>query len=245
MRTLIFARRNMKEILRDKISLLLGFAFPIVLLLLLHFIQSNIPGDAGPFAIEKLTPGIAVFSFSFISLFAGLLIAKDRESSFMLRLMSSPLTAVDFIVGYILPLFPIALIQSLCCFLCALFLGLSFNISILYALISSLPAAFLFIGIGLLCGSLLNEKQVGGACGALLTNLSAWVSGIWFDVALVGGWFEGIANMLPFVHAVNVGKLIIAQEYSLILPELLWVIGYAFVIFIISILVFTRHMRKI
>ncbi|WP_028044713.1 ABC transporter permease [Candidatus Stoquefichus massiliensis] len=242
--TFVFAKRNAKEISRDKISLIFGIVFPVILLLLLSFIQSNIPGDEGPFAIEKLAPGMAIFGLSFISLFSGLLISKDRNSSFMMRLMSSPMKAKDFILGYILPLIPMALLESIGCFVCALFLGLQWNISILYAIIASLPAALLFIGIGLLCGSLFNEKQVGGACGALLTNVSAWLSGIWFDVALVGGWFETIANLLPFVHAVNVGKLIIAHDYTSVIPELLWVIGYAIVIIMIAIYVFMKKTQK-
>ncbi len=27
----------------------------------------------------------------------------------------------------------------------------------------------------------MTDKQVGGICGAALTNLSGWLSGIWFD----------------------------------------------------------------
>ena len=243
MKTLIFAKRNMKEISRDLLSLFFGVAFPILLLLLLTLIQSNIPGDAGPFAIEKLAPGIAIFSLSFVSLFSGFLISKDRYSSFMLRLKSSPMKASDFIFGYILPLIPMAIIQTTVCFLCALCLGLKADISIIYAILASLPAALLFIGMGILCGSLFNEKQVGGACGALLTNISAWLSGIWFDVALVGGWFETIANALPFVHAVNVGRFIIAHDYTQVFPELLWVIGYTIVIIGVSIYIFMKKVN--
>ena len=40
---------------------------------------------------------------------------------------------------------------------------------------------------GLLFGSILTDKQVGGICGAILTNLSAWLSGTWFDLELVVG----------------------------------------------------------
>ena len=244
MKTLIFTKRNIKEISRDLLSLFFGILFPILLILLLSFIQSSIPGDEGPFAIEKLAPGMAVFGLSFISLFTGLLISKDRNSSFMMRLMSSPMKSRDFIFGYILPLIPIAFIQTVVCFICAMFLGLKADLSILYAIIASLPAALLYIGIGILCGALFNEKQVGGVCGALFTNLSAWLSGIWFDVALVGGWFEMIANALPFVHAVNVGKLIIAHDYAHVLPDLLWVIGYATVIISISISIFMKQIRQ-
>lgn len=236
----VFAKRNIKEIMRDWLSLIFGILFPIVLILLLTLIQTSIPTGENPFTINKLAPGMVIFGLSFISLFSGLLISKDRNSSFMTRLMSSPMKSSDFIFGYTLPLIPMALMQTSVCFICALFLGLEANISIIYAIFASIPSAILFIGIGILCGSLFNEKQVGGVCGALLTNLSAWLSGIWFDVSLVGGWFESIANALPFIHAVNVEKMIIAHNYTNLLPELLWVIGYAIVVISISIYVFLK-----
>ena len=242
MKTMAFASRNNKEILRDKLNLAFGIGFPVMLLLLLTAIQANIPADL--FLIDQLTPGIAVFGLSFISLFSGVLIAKDRSSSFMLRLFASPLTSRDFIFGYTIPLLPISVLQITVCFLVAFFLGLTISINVLIAIIVLIPVAVLFIAIGLLCGTLLTDKQVSGVCGALLINLSAWLSGIWFDLDLVGGTFKVVANLLPFVHAVNAGRAAIAGNYSSIFPELWWVVGYAVIIMTIAIFVFTRKMNS-
>lgn len=242
MKTLTFATRNAKEIIRDKINLAFGIGFPVVLLLLLTAIQSNIPAEL--FVIDQLTPGIAVFGLSFISLFSGMLIAKDRTSSLMLRLFTSPLTASNFIFGYTLPLLPMAILQVCVCFIVAFFLGLTISLNVLLAIIVLIPAAILFIAIGLLCGSLFTDKQVSGICGALLTNVSAWLSGTWFDLDLVGGSFKRIAELLPFAHAVNAGRAAISGSYNAILPHLLWVIGYSVVVMGIAIIVFTRKMSS-
>jgi ABC-2 type transport system permease protein len=242
MKTLTFATRNAKEIIRDKINLAFGIGFPVVLLLLLTAIQSNIPAEL--FVIDQLTPGIAVFGLSFISLFSGMLIAKDRTSSLMLRLFTSPLTARNFIFGYTLPLLPMAILQVIVCFIVAFFLGLTISLNVLLAIIVLIPAAILFIAIGLLCGSLFTDKQVSGICGALLTNVSAWLSGTWFDLDLVGGSFKRIAELLPFAHAVNAGRAAISGNYNAMLPHLLWVIGYAIVVMGVAIIVFTRKMSS-
>lgn len=242
MRAIIFAKRNMKEILRDPLNLIFGLGFPLVVLFLLSAIQANIP--VSMFEIDYLIPGIAVFGLSFISLFSGLLIAKDRTSSYMLRLFASPLTASDFILGYTLPLLPIAILQSVICYIAAFFLGLPFNANILLALIILLPADVFVISIGLLAGSVFNEKQVGGVCGALLTNVSAWLSGTWFDLSLVGGAFYTIAYLLPFAHAVDAGRAAISGDYASIFPHLWWVIGYAVITMIISIFVFKSKMKS-
>ena len=241
MKMLSFASRNSKEILRDRLNLAFGIGFPIVLLLLLSLIQSNIPVEL--FAIEKLSPGVAVFGLSFISLFSGMVIARDRTSSFMLSLFASPMTAVDFILGYTLPLLPMAAAQMAVCYAAAMLLGLGFSLNILLAIAVSIPAAVLFIGLGLLCGSLFSDKQVGGICGALLTNLSAWLSGTWFDLNLVGGAFKAIADMLPFSHAVNAARCALAGDYAGIMPELIWVIVYAIMVMLAAVLAFTGRMR--
>jgi len=241
MRTLVFAARNQKELLRDPLNLAFGIGFPLVVLLLLSAIQASIPVSL--FEIDSLTPGIAVFGLSFISLFSGMLIAKDRSTSFLMRLLASPLTATDFILGYTLPLIPIGMAQVAICLLAAVLLGLSFNLNLLAALVVLLPTAVLFIGIGLWAGSVFNDKQVGGLCGAVLTNLSAWLSGTWFDLDLVGGAFKAIAELLPFVHAVNATRAALAGDFGAIFPDLWWVLAYAAALLTIAIFVFQRKMR--
>ena len=162
----------------------------------------------------------------------------------MLRLFTSPLTAKNFILGYTIPLLPMALAQIAVCFIVALFLGLAPTWSIMITILVLLPAALVFIALGLLCGSIFNDKQVGAVCGALLTNLSAWLSGTWFDVNLVGGAFKSIANVLPFIHAVNVGRAALAGDYAAVFPELWWVIAYALGLTVLAIVVFTRKMNS-
>ncbi|MDO4546250.1 MAG: ABC transporter permease [Bacillota bacterium] len=240
-KTLAFATRNTKEILRDKINLAFGIGFPVVLIALLQAIQSNIPVEM--FDINKLTPGIAVFGLSFVSLFSGQLIAKDRSSSFMLRLFASPMRASDFISAYTLPLVPMSLVQVAVCFAFALIFKLTITVNILMAILVLLPIVIVFIAIGLICGSLLTDKQVGGLCGALLTNLTAWLSDTWFDVSLVGGAFETIANALPFIHAVNAGRAALAGNFEDIFPDLWWTIAYAVVLLALSIAIFMKKMR--
>lgn len=242
MRTLTFAKRCAKEILRDPLNLMFGLGFPTVLLLLLSAIQANIPVPL--FEIESLAPGVTVFGLSFMALFSSTLIAKDRESAFLHRLYTTPLRSSDFILGYALPLIPMTLAQSAVCYLIAVILGLPITVNILYAVLMILPIALFYISLGLLCGSIFNVKQVGGICGALLTNLSAWLSGVWFDLELVGGVFRKIAYLLPFVHAVELERAVISGNFSEALPHLGPVVGYAVVVTGGAVLVFLRRMKR-
>ena len=242
MRMLTFANRNTKEILRDPLTLFFGLGFPLILILLLSAIQANVPVSL--FEIQQLAPGITIFGLSFMTLFSATIIAKDRGSSLLQRLYTTPLTPVDFILGYTLPIMPIAMAQSAICYAVALLLGLKFTANILVAILFIIPISVLYIALGLLFGSILNDKQVGGICGALLTNLSAWLSGTWFDLELVGGVFKKIAYALPFVHAVELERAVLEGNYAGIFPHLLWVLGYAFVVLIAAVLLFLRQMKK-
>ena len=242
MRMLTFAKRCAKEILRDPLNIIFGLGFPIVLLLLLSAIQANIPVKL--FEIESLTPGITVFGLSFLTLFSATLIAKDRESSLLQRLYTTPLKSTDYILGYMLPIIPLAIAQSVICYLFAIALGLPITINIIYAILMILPIAIFYVGLGLLCGSVFNVKQVGGICGALLTNLSAWLSGVWFDIELIGGTFSKIANLLPFIHAVELERAMINGMFSESLSHLYPVLGYAIVIMVGAILLFLLKARK-
>lgn len=242
MRMMTFAKRNFKEIVRDPLNLAFLFGFPVVLLLLLSAIQANIP--VSMFEIAHLAPGVAVFGLAFMTLFAATLIAKDRQSSFMQRLYTTPMMPADFILGYTLPLIPIAIAEGVVSYIFAMILGLKISVNILLSLVLIIPIALLYIGIGLLCGSVLNDKQVGGICGALLTNLSAWLSGIWFDLDLVGGWFKRIADLLPFVHTVEMQRAVISGNYGDVFPHLWWVLGYAVVFLTAAVALFLRQMKR-
>ena len=242
MRMMTFSKRCAKEILRDPINLGFGLGFPLVLLVLLSAIQANIPVNL--FEINTLTPGITVFGLSFMTLFSATLIAKDRESALLQRLYTTPLTGIDFILGYMLPILPIAIGQTVICYLFAIPLGLEISVNIIYAVIGIIPMAIFNIALGLLCGSVLGVKQVGGICGALLTNLSAWFSGVWFDLNLVGGTFKKIANALPFVHAAELEKALFNGNFEGAVSHILPIILYSVVITAVAVFCFLRQMKK-
>ena len=242
MRMMTFAKRCTKEILRDPINLGFGLGFPLVLLLLLSALQANVPVSL--FEIDTLTPGITVFGLSFMTLFSATLVAKDRESALLQRLYTTPLTAVDFIIGYMLPLLPIALGQTVICYLFAIPLGLNFSVNIVCAVIGIIPMAIFNIALGLLCGSILGVKQVGGICGALLTNLSAWLSGVWFDLELVGGFFEKLADVLPFVHAAELEKALFNGDFELAAAHILPIVLYSVFATVVAVFSFLGQMKK-
>lgn len=242
MKMLAFAKRTFKEILRDPLTLVFGLGFPAALILLLSAIQANVPMRL--FEIDRLVPGMTIFGLSFMTLFSASLIAKDKESAFLIRLYATPMSAVDFILGYTLPILPMSIAQSAFCYVIGLFLGMKATVNIIYAILFVIPISLFFIGLGLLFGSVLNQKQVGGICGALLTNLVAFLSGIWFELDLVGETFKSVANVLPFCHAVQLEQIVCSANFAGLFPHLIWVLNYSVLSIVVSVGLFLRQMKQ-
>lgn len=242
----VLTKRNSCEILRDPISAIFGLAFPVVLLLLLTLINRSIPSEAEMelFEIATLVPGVGVFGLSFLALFVALLVSKDRESAFLMRLYTTPLKSGHFILSYLLPMLPMAGVQLLFTYAVALPLGLEFSSRIFLACLVSLPVGVVHISIGLICGTVFSEKAVGGVCGALLTNLSAWLSGTWFSLEMIGGAFEKIAYFLPFANAVDAARCALCGDYSGLWRCLWIVLAWALGLLFVAIWFFARKMRQ-
>lgn len=240
MRVKAFAKRNCKELLRDPLTLFFGLGFPLVLLVLMNLIQRNIPVSI--FELDTLAPGIALFGLTFMALFAGMLLSKDRSTAFLARLAASPMTASDFLLGYLLPMLPMAVGQSVICLGAAAVLGLPLSWNMLAVAAALVPSALLFIALGLLCGTLLNDKQVGGMCGAILTNVTAWLAGIWFDLSLMGSGFKAVAYLLPFAHGADGARAALAGDWAALPGHLLWVSAWAAAVLALAVWLFRRRL---
>jgi len=224
MKMLSLAGRNMKEIYRDPLTTALGIGMPALLLFLFTSIGKNAPVET--FQIDMLTPAVIVFSFSFVIMFSATLLVKDRHSEFLNRLLAAPLRAVDFIIAYILPFIPFAVMQILVCMIIGLALGLKLTGSILLSLLIMIPVALTCIGIGMILGSLFTENQVAGV-GSIMIIIISLFSGAWMDLKMVGGIFERVGYALPFAHAIDASRAIITgASLSDIISELAWVCAY-------------------
>ncbi len=245
MRMLSFANRNRKEILRDPLSLIFGIGFPLILLLLMTWLKKSLPDmPTELFALSAFAPGMVMFGQSFISMFLGILMAGDRSGSFLMRLFASPMRCIDYIGGYALPLIPIAAAQSALCFTAAVLLGLPVSVHILPAVLLSVLNSLLFIALGLLIGSVLQNSQQVGGIGSVLVNVAAWLSGVWFPLDQIGGGFTAVCKALPFYHAVESVSLTLAGDYGAVLPHLLVLLLYTTLFAAAAVFLFYRRMRQ-
>ena len=212
-----FASRNAKEILRDPLSYIFCLGFPVVMLVIMTIVNESIPPEAGMdiFNIDKLSPGVTVFGLTFIMLFTTILISKDRSTAFLARLCGAPMKSWEFLAGYILPVFVIALLQGLITYAASWVISLIKGepldiLSMLISLGALVPAIVLFISLGVVFGSLFSERAAPGVSSILIT-VSSILGGIWMDIEAVGGALKAVAQALPFFPAVDAARIIVSQ----------------------------------
>lgn len=238
MRTLNFAKRNFKEIIRDPLSIIFSVLLPLFLLFI--FKQINIPNEN--YELHNFTPGIVVFGFSFITLFTAMLVSKDRTSSLLIRLGISPMKPIEYILGYMLSIIPLILIQNVLFFILAIALGLSFSINIIWAILISIVVAILFIAIGIILGSLFSEKASSGI-SSIVVQLVCFTSGMYFPRELLGDVFSRICEYLPFESCVTIIKGVMnANLESITIRNIIVFSIYTILALIISILIFKEKM---
>ncbi|WP_310605481.1 ABC transporter permease [Anaerosporobacter sp.] len=250
MKSIIFAKRTLTEILRDPLSYIFCLGFPLLMLILMSIINESIPAEANMdvFQIQNLAPGIAVFGLTFVMLFTCLQVSKDRATAFLIRLYAAPIKSHEFIIGYTYPVILIAVIQSFITFLSAIVIGAvngySFHlINIVICVLVLLPSAFLFIGFGLFIATLLSEKAAPGICSILITA-SCMLGGIWMDVDAIGGTLAKVCKALPFYHGVSAARMAISGHYHELLKPLVIISVYAVVIYLLAVFLFKRKMQS-
>ena len=237
MRTLTFAQRNFKEIIRDPLSIIFAIILPLFLLYI--FQQFKIPNEV--YSIENFTPGIIIFSLAFITMFTASLVAKDRTSSLTARLGVSPMKGTDYILGYTLAVVPLVLIQNILFFITAVILGLKFNINVIYTILAVIPISMLFISLGILIGTITTEKSSSGV-SSIVVQLVAFTSGMYFTTDMVGNTFSTICHILPFESSLNITKGILNSSYNNILFSIVIVSIYTIIVVILAIVLFKRKM---
>lgn len=242
MKAIVYAKRNLKELLNDPLSLIFTIGLPAFLLVFIISLNKSL-GLNEAFSPENFVPSIIIFSYSFLTMFSAILVSKDRSSSFLTRMFVTPLKPKDYIISYMIPQFIIALIQSIILYGLGLIVGLKFSWIILLTIPFLLIISLLFIGMGMLFGSLLKEQQVGPIV-SIVVQVVAFLSGMWFSLDLVGGAFEVIGRILPFSHAVDLLKYILANDFTNMLISLLILIGYILVINILAIITFKKKMKS-
>lgn len=233
--------RNLKEITRDPLSLGIAVALPVVLLLTLQALG----GDETPYLTPTLlTPGVVLFGLVMVMFASAMILARDRETALLSRLLTTPLRGSEFVAGYSTPYLIVAIVQAAVLFAIGMAVGLDNAGSlVLVALVIVLMVIF-YVALGMVFGALLTVAQVSGAYAAVL--ILTIFGGAWFDLEEIGGAFLTVGNLLPFKHALDATRAVLADGsgFGDIAGDLAWVAGYALAVSCLAVVTFRRRMHE-
>ena len=236
--------RNIKEILRDPLSLILMILLPLFMEILFYFIFHNLTSQ---FEMKYLAPGIVVFSQAFLALFTGQLISLDRASAFLTRLFVSKARPHEFILGYAAALVPVALVQSVLFFLVGGIIDPSiFGAGMIRGVLLSIVTSLFFIAVGILLGSVCGEKAIGGAASIIVIGQSI-LSGMWFPIDKLSEGFIFAMRCFPFKNATDLIQNVlngVSDPADQFWTPLLIVLAYTAAVFIAAILCFKAKMKE-
>lgn len=250
MKSIVFCKRTIKEILRDPLSYIFCLAFPIVMLIIMSVLNRSIPPQANMtvFQIQNLAPGIAYFGLTFVMLFICIQVSKDRSTALIMRLHASPMKSVDFIIGYTLSVMILAVLQLMITFLASLVISVILGSCLpiggtLLSIVALLPSAVMFIAIGMIVGTLVNEKAAPGICSIFITVVGM-VGGVWMDVENIKGVILSVSKAMPFFHGVKTARLALAGDFSEMIQPLLITLVWMLGLYLVAILVMNGKLKK-
>lgn len=206
-----FTKRNLKEVSRDPLIYIFCIGFPVVMLILFQIINKYSNGQTTMFELTSLIPAIIMFSYTFVMLTMALLVSKDKQTSFLKRLFSSPMKHYHFVIGYAIVGVLIGLAQTIICILIGYVFSLITQVAfisfgqILLLILSQLPILLVNTFKGILFGTFFNDKSAPGVCSVFI-SLSGVLGGCWMPLEAMGG-FATFCKFLPFYPSVYIGKI--------------------------------------
>ena len=238
-KTVILAKRNLKEIIRDPLSLVFNMAFPILMLFVLGGITNSLEYVPEQFKINNYAVGICVFGYTFAMLFTAMLIAEDKNSEFINRLNMAPIKKSSYIAGYYIAVMPIMAVQTVLFLLSSCILGLAFSYKLAVAFVYLLPSAVFYVVLGVLIGAIVKNGKQAGPVSSIVISGTSMLGGVFMPVENMGV-FSTIVNLLPFTHSVKIATGVFGGDFGCIYPHILWVLGYSVVLFVITVLIYKR-----
>ncbi len=196
--------------------------------------------------IDFIAPGIIIFGLLILIPTSARIVVRDKEKGFLSRLLTTPARPLDFVSGYSLCLVFIAIAQIIIFIAAAWVFGMDIVGSLWLAFLIFLLVGLCSIGIGMVVASLSkSENQAEPLCWIFAMPL-AMLSGCWFSIEMLPSYLRNIAYAFPYAHAIDASRSVLIRGVGLeaINSDLLFLVGWAAVIFTIGVILFRRSMRS-
>lgn len=187
---------------------------------------------------------IGIFSFFFVFLLTSVAFLRERSQGTIERVMVSPLTRTELVMGYIFGFTLFALLQSLLILLFVVFalrVHYSGNLALVFLVTALLTIGSVNLGI-FLSGFAQNEFQVVQFI-PLVLGIQVFLSGVFWPVAQLPGALQPISYILPLTYANDAlrGVMLKGNNFGDIAGQLTALLVFALLMVFLSALSMRRE----
>jgi len=217
----------------------------------LHKLQQGNDSRTGPLLVpriwfnpelesrDSLVPGaIAIIMAIIGTLLTALVVSREWERGTMEAMMATPVGIVEVIIGKLIPYFLLGMVAMLGSVAIAVFLfKVPFHGSVGALLLTSVAFMLAALGQGLLISTAAKNQFVAAQVAMITGFLPAFLlSGFIFEIASMPMPIRGLTHIIPARYLVtNLQTLFLAGDvWSLLLPNVLILLGLAAVLFFIT-----------
>jgi ABC-2 type transport system permease protein len=226
--TLTIARRSIQQLARDRRTIALILFVPLVIASL---IGVSIPEKM--ILNQTLPAMLAVLILFFGFLLSGISFLRERSQGTRERLMASPVSRADIVMGYLLGFLLFAMIQTLVLFLYTVYvINVDFKGELWQILLFQILIGIVAVCLGIFISAFArNEFQMVQFIPLIIVP-QFFICGMLFPVSTLPEWLQWIAKFLPLTYGIEGIKAMMVDGKSLLdIGKDIWaLLGYAVVL---------------
>ena len=235
---LTIAARIIQQLIRDRRTIAMIVVVPVVVMTLigLSFPKSNVLDYIAPALLATL----ALF-FSF--LLTGISFLRERSQGTMERLMASPVSRLDIVVGYLFGFFIFALTQTLIILLFTIYvLDIHYSGDLWQIFVFQIVIITGAVNLGIFISTFARNEFQMVQFIPLIIIPQIFLSGVLWPVEQMPDYLQWLSAVLPLPYAVDGLRDIMLAGKSLVDVgfELLILVGFAVIISIVAAITLRR-----
>jgi ABC-2 type transport system permease protein len=239
-KTLATSSRVLHQLGHDRRTIALILLVPCMLLIILKYAF-----QAEPQVFNRLAPMIlGIFPLTIMFIVTSIATLRERTSGTLDRLMTMPISKLDFVFGYALAFASLAFLQA--CFVCAItlgFLGVTVLGGTLPVLISAVLAALLGTSLGLFVSAFATSEFQAVQFLPALVFPQLLTCGLFVAREHMAKPLQWFADVMPLTYSVDAMKQVTANVAwsSTLTRDLVVVLGFAVVALVLGSITIRRQ----
>ena len=226
------AGRVMRQLVRDRRTMALILTVPLVVMTLigLSFPQTSVLNYIAPALLATL----ALF-FGF--LLTGISFLRERSQGTMERLMASPVSRLDIVIGYLFGFFIFALVQTLIILLFTIYvLDVTYHGDLWQIFVFQIVVIAGAVNLGIFISTFARNEFQMVQFIPLIIFPQVFLCGVIWPVEQMPDYLQWLSTILPLTYAVDGLRSIMLSGENLIDVgfELAVLVGFAIVISIVA-----------